>query len=105
MTRLSIAFGCALLAAMAQAETVATCGASKGYGYYIPKGPVPIADAGWTEDTIAKGTFQLIRSNDGYDIIITDTRGGPFSARADGAEVVGWSRRMETLWFTSSTSA
>ena len=73
----------------AGAETVATCGASKGYGYYLPKGGIPADEAGWTEDTISSGTFQLIKAGEEWDIIITNTRGGTFSARADGAHVVG----------------
>jgi hypothetical protein len=78
-----------LAAAGAVADTVAVCGASKGYGYYLPKAPTSADESGWTEDSISSGSFQLIRSNDDYDIIIKDSRGGTFSARADGAEVVG----------------
>lgn len=77
------------LAGPAVAEIVATCGASEGYGYYPPGAVVKEKDAGWTQDAISKGSFQLIRSGDSWDIIFTDASGGTLSAKGDGGEVLG----------------
>jgi hypothetical protein len=67
-----------------RAEVLATCGASDGYAYFPPGPLVPKDESGWTPDGISKGSFQLIRSGDDYDIIFTDTTGGTLSAKADG---------------------
>lgn len=73
----------------AQAEVVATCGASKGWGYYVPGGLNPDQKPELVQDAILKGSFQLIRSGDDFDIIATDASGGTFSAKADGGKVIG----------------
>lgn len=78
-----------LLPSIADAEIVATCGASKGHAYYIPGPLVPPSDAGWQTDGISKGSFQLIRSGDDWDIVFTDASGGTLSAKGDGGEVLG----------------
>jgi hypothetical protein len=71
------------------AEVLATCGASHGHAYYV-RGPfVEAKDSGWTEDKISKGTLQLIRSGDDYDVIFTDSTGGTLSAKGDGASTAG----------------
>ena len=72
------------------AEVVATCGASEGWSYYIPGPLVPEKESGWFKDGISKGSFQLIRSGDDFDIIFTDAFDRTISARADGADVVGF---------------
>ena len=71
----------------ANAEVVATCGASKGHGYYIPKGTVTIEDSGWSEEGISKGRFQLIRSGKNWDVVFTDSTGGTLSSRGDGGSI------------------
>ncbi len=78
----------ACLAQTAQAETLFTCGASSGYGYFPPGGLVPEADAGWQEDAISSGSFSLVTLEDGSaDIVFSDTR-GTYSTRGDGGQVV-----------------
>jgi hypothetical protein len=76
-----------MVASVGRAEIVATCGASEGYGYFIPKRLVLPAESGWEGEKISKGSFQLIRSGDDWDIIFTDATGGTLSSRADGGSV------------------
>jgi hypothetical protein len=76
--------------ASAHGEIVAVCGPSKGYAFYVSGPLVPEKEAGWTEDGISKGSFQIIRSGDDYDVIFTDASGGTLSAKGDGAKVVGF---------------
>jgi len=73
-----------------QAEILAVCGASEGHAFYIPGPLVPEKEAGWLEDKISGGTFQLIRSGDDYDIIFTDATGGTLSAKGDGGEIIAF---------------
>jgi hypothetical protein len=71
------------------AQVVATCGASKGYSYFLP-GPLTSADqAGWEEDGISNGGLQLLQDGDNFDIVYTDAVGSR-SAKADGATVFGY---------------
>lgn len=79
-----------LLAAPAVADIVATCGASKGHGYFPPSVLVPKDEAGWQEEAISSGSFQLIRSGDEYDIVYTDATGRTLSSKADGAKVTAF---------------
>lgn len=83
--------GCALGAAgnIASADVLATCGASNGHAYYPPGTFVTATDAGWRVDKISKGSFQLVRSGEDFDIFATDATGGTFSAKADGAVING----------------
>lgn len=78
-----------LASATADAETLATCGASKGHGYFVPKGAVTKEDFGWVEDGISAGSFQLIRAGDDFDIIYTDAR-GTVSSKGDGGSIAGF---------------
>lgn len=75
------------IAASAQADVLASCGASDGHGYYPHSAVVGQQDSGWRRAGISKGSFQLISSGDDYDIIFTDATGGTLSARADGGHV------------------
>jgi len=78
-----------IVSLLANAEILALCGASEGYAYYVPKLFVPEEEAGWTEDAISSGSFQLIRAGDDFDIIYTDTTGWTQSSKADGAKIIG----------------
>lgn len=89
MGRFLLLLAGSVVGAQAHAEIVATCGASRGYGYYIPKGIVETKDSGWTEDAISGGSFQLIRSGVDWDVIFTDASGGTLSSRADGGQTSG----------------
>lgn len=71
------------------AEVVATCGASKGWAYYIQGPLVTESEAGWTADGISKGSFQLIRAGNDFDIVFTDSSGGTVSSKGDGGSVAG----------------
>lgn len=73
-----------------QAEILAVCGVSNGHAFYLPGPLVPEKEAGWTEDAISGGSFQLIRSGADYDIISTDATGRTLSARGDGGEIVAF---------------
>jgi hypothetical protein len=84
-----IALICIVATNVASAEILATCGASQGYAYYPPGAYVGDADAGWQEDAISKGSFQLVRSGEEFDIFFTDASGGTLSTRGDGGVIHG----------------
>src|SRR5687768_9923772 len=71
------------------ADVVATCGASEGWGYYVPGGSNPDQNPEWVKDAISKGSFQLIRSGDDFDIVFTDSTGGTVSTKGDGGTTAG----------------
>lgn len=73
----------------AAADVVATCGESKGHAYYLQGPIVPASKAGWTEDGVSGGSFQLIRSGDDWDIVFTDVSGGTVSSKGDGGTTAG----------------
>lgn len=85
---------------VALGEILAICGASKGHGYYLPGAIVSGSNAGWQEDAISKGSFQLIRSGPEYDIIFTDATGGTLSAKGDGGEIVGYENESGSIVVT-----
>jgi hypothetical protein len=87
MNRSAITLMSLLITATAQADVLATCGASEGHGYYPHSRVVSKEDSGWQRDGISKGSYQLIRSGEDYDIIFTDATGGTVSSRADGGHV------------------
>ena len=92
----------AWLAQEAHAETLITCGASDGYGYYPAGGPVSEADAGWREDPISVGSISLVTLEDGSpDIVFSDATGKSFSSRGDGAKVVVTYETPETIQVVS----
>ncbi|KFI27762.1 hypothetical protein CN97_00140 [Haematobacter massiliensis] len=68
-----------------QSETLFSCGASAGYGFY-PVGPFS-PEAKWEKDGISKGEIQLVLINKEPDILIRDVI-GMSSARAQGGHVV-----------------
>ena len=78
----------ALLAPIAtgQAAIITKCGASKGYAYYFGGAAVPSGKAGWQEDGISGGEFQLIQDGKALDIVFNDTRGTQ-SKKAQGFQV------------------
>jgi hypothetical protein len=85
----AMAFAAGLFSSASNAEVIATCGASDGWAYYVPGGISPVKKAEWTKDGISKGSFQLIRSGEDFDVIFSDASGGTLSAKADGATVIG----------------
>jgi hypothetical protein len=74
------------------ADVVASCGASEGWGYFVPSGLVPKEESGWEKDRISKGSFQLVRRLEEWDIVYTDTI-GTTSARATGGQVFGFATK------------
>jgi len=62
-------------ATAAQAAIITKCGASKGYAYYFGGQAVPPGKAGWREDGISDGEFELVQSGKELDIVFTDSRG------------------------------
>ena len=90
MGRIFLAVALTVAAFTANAEIVATCGISEGRSYYIPGGLVTGKHAGWTDEKISKGSFQLIRSGDEYDIVFTDSTGRTLSSKGDGATTSGY---------------
>lgn len=87
MKRTSFGFALILAPMLARAEIVATCGASAGHAYYPPSALVPKDKSGWLEDSISKGSFQLIRNGADYDIVFTDASGGTVSSKGDGGSI------------------
>lgn len=61
---------------------VYSCGASKGQSYFMN-------GAGWQDDGISSGVIVLKRRGDEFDILIGDASGTSFSARDDGASIMG----------------
>lgn len=58
-----------------QSAIITKCGSSKGYAYYFGGQAVPPGKAGWQEDGISGGEFQLIQDGKALDIVFTDPRG------------------------------
>ena len=88
-TLLSWAGGCGiavLAACLALAQDswkdVYSCGASKGRSFFLN-------GQGWQDDGISTGVIVLKRRGDDFDVLIADTSGSSFSARDDGARVIG----------------
>ena len=77
----------ALIAQPALAQTIITCGASEGRGYFFtddiwnPDGP------NWQDDRISNGAIRLVLHGDEIDIEFGDIVGNS-GYRADGANVV-----------------
>lgn len=73
-------------ATAAQAAIITKCGASKGYAYYFGGQGVPPGKAGWREDGISDGEFELVQSGKALDIVFRDSRGTQ-SKKAQGFQV------------------
>lgn len=65
---------------------VYACGASKGRSFFLN-------GEGWQDDGIANGVLILKRRGDEFDVVISDASGATFSAREDGAQVIGYALR------------
>lgn len=61
---------------------VYACGGSKGHSYFMN-------GEGWQEDGISQGVIVLKRQGSEFDVQHADATGTSFSARGDGATVVG----------------
>ena len=99
MTRLIlIAFAILLLpASNASAGSIAHCGGSSGYAYYIQGGLVTEKKSGWGEDGISKGQILLIQDGKEFDIIHTDASGGTRSSKGDGGKVIAVGRDANSI--------
>ena len=69
------------------AQTLAECFGNEGYGYFFETPFSKKSDAGWHKDGITNGRFNLIKSNNEYDILFIDATGRLVSAKADNGEV------------------
>lgn len=76
-----------MLCMTASAEVITKCDGGDGYSYYIPGGVISADDAGWTKDGISKGSYLVIRDQQGFDVIFSDALGRTISSRDDGAEI------------------
>jgi hypothetical protein len=73
----------------AQAETVASCGATKGHAFYLERAAVPAGAGGWTADGITQGRNIVTREVSGeYDLVFSDALTRNLSARAEGGRVL-----------------
>lgn len=70
----------------ANAEVIATCGPSEGHAYYPITAPNQ-KDSGWRKEALPEGFFQLIRTGEEYDVLVSDDKGELQSARAKGGQV------------------
>lgn len=70
-------------ASKAFGSVVATCGAAKGYSYYVPSQLVSADNAGLPEDGISNGVVQLYFDGDRADILFVDSFGKLISATED----------------------
>ncbi len=83
----------ALLAVLLWAEqpalgqTVITCGASKGYAYFLEQGLIDKSKSGWTTDQLSAGFFALDRKGDKFDILYRDATEQLKSATSEGARI------------------
>ena len=73
---------------IAKADTIAQCGAMKGYAYYYPNPFIKEKDYGFGEDGISSGSFLIVLIDQKYDVIYTDATGVTSSSKADGAHVI-----------------
>ncbi|MBN9457481.1 MAG: hypothetical protein J0I54_12705 [Bosea sp.] len=87
--RLTWAGGCGIALALASGayaqggwRDVYSCGASKGQSFFLN-------GQGWQDDGISSGVIVLKRRGDDFDIRVADASGSSFSAREDGASVIG----------------
>lgn len=72
----------------ASAGTITKCGASAGYRYNLTSpNPFLSVPKGWDKDEISKGSFELTKDGENFDIITTDAAGSR-SSKADGALIV-----------------
>ena len=78
----------ALFATHAESQTLMTCGASAGRGYYLKGDLIPAEKAGWQDDAITGGNTTLAFDGSDYDIIFRDASGMSYSTRSDGGTVV-----------------
>jgi len=67
----------------AEAEVLATCGASAGKTYFVDM------DASWRNDRISRGSLTFTRDARGnVNVLFKDALSGPVDAAADGAETL-----------------
>tara|TARA_B100000963_G_C22368839_1_gene554925 strand:- start:172 stop:630 length:459 start_codon:yes stop_codon:yes gene_type:complete len=91
-----------LISSNVYAETLLTCDAPKGKGYYY-QGPIISKKlAGWSDDGISKGSFSLIKNKDKFDILYKDASGSLVSSTADGGYVVPLGNNMKNYSFLVS---
>ena len=69
------------------AEILLSCGASAGYTYIYEGGLMGKEQAGWSKDTISKGSLSVVRQDDKLDILYIDATKKIYSSRAAGAGV------------------
>lgn len=73
----------------ATAQTLAVCGASDGYAYYVEGGAVIAPESGWMKDSISGGRTTLsINANDELDLSYSDATGGVYSSIGEGGNVI-----------------
>lgn len=88
MKHLIVTFACFAIAAVSQAQELATCTSPKGYANYAQKGIVPKKNAGWAEDKITGGITTLRQLGpDDFDILFVDATKSIISAKQDGGLV------------------
>jgi len=75
-------------AATSEPELIATCGASKGYSYYVEGGLIPKESAGYQEDGISRGSIQLLLDGNEADIVQIDGTDTRRSAKDEGGSVL-----------------
>ncbi len=90
-------------ATTAQAAIITKCGASKGYAYYFGGQAVPPGKAGWREDGISDGEFELVQSGKELDIVFTDSRGTQ-SKKVQGFQVFSVPQRKPGLLIGTATT-
>jgi len=71
----------------AGAEVITKRNGGSGYSFYIDGGAVSEDKSGWTKDAVSNGPYLVLRDDDGFDIIYSDSTGRTISSRDDGAEI------------------
>lgn len=93
---------------VAEAATIANCGAASGWAYYAQSGLVGAAQAGWGKSEITGGRTTLsFSSTGGFDVLFVDATGAISSAKAEGATVspirFGASEIAVMIWYPGAT--
>ena len=91
-----------IITSNAYAQTLLTCDAPKGKGYYYQGPLISKKLAGWGDDGISKGSFSLIKNKEKFDILYKDTSGKLVSSTADGGLVVLLGNNMKNYSFLVS---
>lgn len=77
----------------AHAQVITKCGASSGFGYYLPGPLVPSDKVGWQKDGISAGGIILVNRGENPQILYVDATQNIRDAELDDGGRVRWLNR------------